>query len=74
MEFHVERVKKYGAEVWQHPEMDELRRKQCLCLNCQDMQGCPTAATLFELCNRRDVALAVTRCPDFSTTGGDDEH
>lgn len=66
MKFRVNTVEKYGKRVKQHPEMDELRRTQCLCLNCLDIQDCPVAEKLYGLCKEHNIALAVTRCPAFN--------
>ncbi len=65
MEFHTEQVEKYGALVYTHPEMDELRRKQCLCLNCTKTADCEIAHAGYELCKKYNVAYAMTRCPEF---------
>ncbi|MCR4322864.1 MAG: hypothetical protein NUV61_02140 [Candidatus Azambacteria bacterium] len=65
MNFKVLQVEKYGVQVLQHPEMDDLRRTQCLCLNCAEMQDCAIAAAGFELCKKYNIAYAVTRCPYF---------
>jgi hypothetical protein len=71
MDFRVKQKEKYyGKLVWTHVEMDDLRREQCLCLNCQRMKFCPVAAKLYELCKKEDVALAVTRCPAWEANEG----
>jgi hypothetical protein len=56
-------IEKYGGMVWQHPQMDELRRTECLCLNCDILSVCQRAAGLYNLCREHNLALAVTRCP-----------
>ena len=65
MDFQVVKVEKYGALVFQHPQMDELRRSQCLCLNCSKMKKCEIASAGYELCKKHNIAYAVTRCPVF---------
>jgi hypothetical protein len=65
MRFKVEKVEKYGQEVFQHTEMDELRKTQCLCLNCIGMEFCETAHGGYDLCKKYNIAFAVTRCPKF---------
>jgi len=65
MKFNVKQVEKYGKVVWQHSEMDELRKTQCLCLNCSKMKSCSAAKVFYEKCQMQDMALAVTRCPNF---------
>ncbi len=54
----------YGTDVWTNKYMDELRRTECLCLNCKYI-GCQTSRTLYEFCKENDLALAVTRCPGW---------
>jgi hypothetical protein len=57
----------YGALVWVNPTTEELRKTECLCLNCSNMKfgdaNCPIAKALYTICINSDVALAVTRCP-----------
>ena len=70
MEFRVVLEEKYGTEVWTHPDMDRLRKEQCLCLNCRFMRPshtdhCKIAAAGYALCQLTDIAFAVTRCPKF---------
>lgn len=57
------------AEVWANPEMDKLRRKECLCVNCgrkndtpRPYASCPTAAALYTVCLEHHMAVAITRC------------
>jgi len=54
-----------GKEVNVNVPMDILRRKECLCLNCEYVTTCTWAKTLFDLCKTSNLALAVTRCPIF---------
>ena len=63
----VEKVEKYGTEVFSNTKMDELRKAECLCLNCADMEDCPTAKGLYSTCIYSDIALIVTRCPVFKS-------
>ncbi|MDD5012290.1 MAG: hypothetical protein PHQ66_01430 [Candidatus Nanoarchaeia archaeon] len=55
-------------EVWANIEMDELRRKECLCINCErkndkpPYSSCPIAKKLYGICKEYDMAIAVTRC------------
>jgi hypothetical protein len=65
MDFRVKQVEKYGRAVWQNPTMDKLRQTQCLCLNCGNMKECDTAKALYEICVKGNLALAVTRCPEW---------
>jgi len=61
---------KQPNEVWANIEMDELRRKECLCLNCERTKNvveipyspCPVAKQIYELCVKNDMAIAITRC------------
>lgn len=48
-------------------DMDELRKSECLCLNCDNMKpgpdNCVIAAQLYQICLKTNVAMAITRCP-----------
>jgi hypothetical protein len=61
-------VTKYGKDVWQHHEMDGLRRSECLCLNCEKLTTCDIANALLHLTVKEHVAFAVTRCPLWEPT------
>jgi len=66
----VQRVMKYGYEVWANTPMDDLRRSECLCLNCArfkpgDDDHCPIAAAGYQLCLEYHIAYMMTRCPKF---------
>ena len=56
----------YGALVWVNTKIDALRGSECLCLHCGGRRECGTAAQLLRLCCDHELALAVTRCPDWS--------
>jgi len=60
-------ILKYGKTVWSNVEMDELRRTECLCLNCSKMirQECPVAKQMYNACKDFNIAMAITRCPDW---------
>ena len=63
----VEAREHHGAVVQTNVPMDYLRKHQCLCLNCAALHGgkCAAAAKLFAVCTAHDIALLVTRCPDW---------
>jgi len=65
MNFDVKKVEKYGQEVFEHEQMDLLRRDHCLCLNCKKMSYCNVAQVLFYVCVKSNMAMAITRCPDW---------
>lgn len=60
-------VEKYGVWVWSNESMDANRRTQCLCLNCDMLTGCSTSEKLYGICKQSDIALMVTRCPDWES-------
>lgn len=67
----IERQEHYGSVVWTHVELDQMRRLHCLCRLCDRCNPgapdhCGTAAALFRVCQDRDIAMAVTRCPHYS--------
>lgn len=53
----------HGANVWTNKEMDELRKTECLCMNCDRLGSCKPAKELYAVCRLEEIALAVTRCP-----------
>jgi len=62
---NVVKVERYGTEVYEHTEMDALRKTQCLCLNCNKLGNCVYAEKGLELCKEAGMAWAVTRCAYF---------
>jgi hypothetical protein len=66
--YGVERQEHYGSTVWVNAGMDLLRKTQCLCLDCDEMQKegpCVVGLNLFNICQKNSLALAVTRCPNY---------
>ena len=62
----LKRVDKYGQRVWSNVETDIMRGEQCLCLHCGQMNNfCDVAKKLYALCKKRNLALMVTRCPNW---------
>ena len=62
----MERVDKYGVDVWANVVTDQIRRKECLCLNCDNMGNCIAASKMFELCKDHNLATMITRCPEWA--------
>ena len=60
----------HGTMVWTEVGMDQLRRERCLCLRCCILHRCPTAKSLMDICVGADVALAVTRCKNWTERKG----
>ena len=59
-------VEKYGVEVWCNPEMDLRRQQECLCLNCGRLNfGCKQSSLLWAKCKVFNLAIMITRCPDW---------
>lgn len=60
----------YGKKVWVNPTTESVRRQECLCLNCKKMKPgeqdhCHIAAAIYVICKTENVAMAITRCPEF---------
>lgn len=55
----------HNAVVSVNPTTESLRREECLCLNCHKMSECAKAKALYQICKDGNLALAVTRCPDW---------
>ena len=71
----VEKVEKYGREVWQNSEMDALRSDNCMCFHCDRVrQGCPAATQYLALCRRYGNAFIMTRCAGWIDGFGDVQH
>ena len=60
-----QQVIKYGETVWSNVEMDELRKTECICLNCTDLGACGIANLLHEYCEIYNLAFMMTRCKEF---------
>ena len=58
-------IEKYGKVVWSSPEGEALRKTNCMCLNCVDIDECVIAKSLYEICKNGNLALMVTRCLHF---------
>ena len=61
----------YGAAVAVNPTTEPLRKTECLCLNCTKLvpdseANCHIAKDLYRSCCQHNVALMVTRCPEYS--------
>jgi hypothetical protein len=61
---------RYGFDVIEHDQMDALRKSECMCRLCSKLKpkqpdNCRTAQALCGICLTTNVAMAVTRCPDF---------
>ena len=55
----------YGEQQWCHAEMDENRKTECLCFNCDRLSYCKAAQMGAALCQTFNIAYAVTRCAEF---------
>lgn len=70
MERTITQEKRYGAMVWEHAEMDALRKTECLCRLCARLKpgepdNCYTAESLFQICKTDSVTMSLTRCQAF---------
>jgi hypothetical protein len=59
----MKQIEKYGVLAWCNEEMDLLRSRECLCLNCNIMQKCDTAKILYYIARNSNIAMMITRCP-----------
>ena len=73
------KVDAHGSRVWSNVAVDELRRTECLCVNCGRLRtgsadNCQFAQRLYEICKDGSIALLLTRCkhwePNTGRTGG----
>ena len=69
--YRLKEIVKYGVTVWSNGETDIMRGEQCLCLHCSQMNnGCDTYWGLYEICKEQNLALMVTRCPNWGIKNG----
>lgn len=62
----------FKEQVYTNLIMDELRKSNCLCLNCELMTGvretnCDIANQLYKIAVENNMAMAITRCKKYST-------
>ena len=56
------------SELWANLEMDEKRKEECLCLNCDrknddpPYSSCPVAGEFYRICVENNMASMITRC------------
>jgi len=67
---NVRKEKVYWRQVQVSKKLEELRPTHCLCMSCVrlkpgQLNNCPIAQGLYNVCAGNDVALAVTRCPHY---------
>ena len=61
-------VERYGMAVWELPEMDKIRKDNCLCLHCGNLKpnqpdNCKIAQAIYEnFCKVNGNAFIMTRC------------
>jgi len=63
-------VERYGQTVWELPEMDKVRRDNCMCLHCGklkkgDPNNCKIAEYFFKMCQQHGNAMIMTRCDSW---------
>ncbi|EGT3606869.1 hypothetical protein ACSW9O_15860 (plasmid) [Clostridium perfringens] len=56
----------YNSKVWSNTYTDKIRKTNCLCFNCNNIDNCNTAKSLYEICKIKNMALMVTRCKEFN--------
>ncbi len=60
--------KEIPPKIWANKEMDEARREECLCYNCDRKKdnppysSCPTSSKLFKVAVEENMAMMITRC------------
>ena len=65
MRYEPVKIEKYKRTVWCNQPADELRKTDCLCLNCKALGDCPDAGGLFHIGKDSGVAVMVTRCVNW---------
>lgn len=62
MKDQVEKIVRYGDEIWSNVEMEKLRESECLCLNCKHINRCAQANTLDSMSRHCNMRVMVTQC------------
>ena len=73
MNFRVQCSERYGDTVSEHSEMDALRKRHCLCLNCTHLSNKDAKCARhigYAMARTFNVAFAMTRCKDFVMAAG----
>lgn len=63
---NIKRQEHYGERVWVNTDVENLRRKECLCLLCDNIKYCSVAKIMKSICVENNLAFIMTRCKDFS--------
>jgi len=63
------KIAKDPEKIWANTRMDDLRKEECLCLNCDRQNdepaysSCPVAQKIYEtICVEHNMAMAITKC------------
>ncbi len=62
-------------QIWANTTLDELRRKECLCFNCDKKNdappysSCPVAKKIYDICVGHNMSMAITKCGAVGDTG-----
>lgn len=59
----------YGEQVWVNPDVEKLRKKECLCFNCQHINVCLYSQIFYKACIEWNIAVLITRCKLFKMIG-----
>ena len=63
---NIEYQEHYGEKVWVNTDIESLRKKECLCLKCDNLSYCSVAKIMKAMCVENNLAFAMTRCKNFS--------
>jgi hypothetical protein len=62
------KTEKDPEKVWANVDLDNLRRTECLCMNCdrknesKPYSSCPVAAKIYKIAVEHNMAMAITKC------------
>lgn len=68
--YETKQINFYGETVSVNTLMDQLRKTQCLCLNCELMTesmetNCQIAQSIYEMCVENYMSMAITKCKAY---------
>lgn len=55
----------FNEPVITNLDTDNMRKTECMCLNCGIMNDCESAKKFYAICCDNNIALMVTRCRNF---------
>jgi len=65
----IRQVKLFGHPTWQNTKMDNLRKTECMCVNCIEQPHCEINKAVAGLTQQMSIGICVTHCPKWKSQG-----